>query len=303
VTSGGRVSRDATSVQRPPHGGRWRVGDRELALDRPVVMGILNVTPDSFSDGGQFDDPARAIEQAARMVAEGADIIDVGGESTRPQGATPVTAGEEQGRVVPVIRAIVEQFPQVVVSIDTVKAETAAAALGAGAAIVNDVSGFRLDPGMAAVCAGARCGVVLMHSRGDVSTMGTYQHASYDAVVEAVVRELGGSIAAARAAGIGDDAIVLDPGLGFAKRSEHSLSMLAGLPELLALGYPVLVGASRKRFVGELTGVTVPAERSFGTVGANVAALMLGARLFRVHDVAPSRQALDVAWAVMRAAR
>jgi dihydropteroate synthase len=265
-------------------------------------MGILNVTPDSFSDGGQFDDPARAIEQAARMVAEGADIIDVGGESTRPQGATPVTAGEEQGRVVPVIRAIVEQFPQVVVSIDTVKAETAAAALGAGAAIVNDVSGFRLDAGMAAVCAGARCGV-LMHSRGDVSTMGTYQHASYDAVVEAVVRELGGSIAAARAAGIGDDAIVLDPGLGFAKRSEHSLSMLAGLPELLALGYPVLVGASRKRFVGELTGVTVPAERSFGTVGANVAALMLGARLFRVHDVAPSRQALDVAWAVMRAAR
>ena len=183
------------------------------------------------------------------------------------------------------------------------KSETAAAALGSGASIVNDVSGFRLDPRMSATCAGARCGVVLMHSRGDVSTMGTYQHASYDAVVPAVVKELRGSVEAARAAGISDAAIVVDPGLGFAKRSEHSLAMLAGIPELLALGFPVLIGASRKRFVGELSGVSVAAERRFGTVGANVAALMLGARIFRVHDVAPSRQALDVAWAVMQAAR
>ena len=303
MTSGERVSRDALSVQRPPHGGRWRVGDREIALDRPVVMGILNVTPDSFSDGGSFDDPARALEQAERMIAEGADIIDVGGESTRPQGAKPVTADEEQGRVLPVIRAIAERFPQVAISIDTVKSETAAAALGAGASIVNDVSGFRLDPRMGATCADARCGVVLMHSRGDVSTMGTYQHATYETVMPAVVKELRGSVEAARAAGIGDEAIVVDPGLGFAKRSEHSLAMLAGIPELLALGFPVLVGASRKRFVGELSGVAVAAERRHGTVGANVAALMLGARLFRVHDVAPSRQALDVAWAVMKAAR
>jgi dihydropteroate synthase len=303
VTSGERVSRDALSVQRPPHGGRWRVGEREIALDRPVVMGILNVTPDSFSDGGSFDDPARALEQAERMIAEGADIIDVGGESTRPQGAKPVTADEERGRVLPVIRAIAGRFPQIAISIDTVKSETAAAALGAGASIVNDVSGFRLDPRMSATCAAARCGVVLMHSRGDVSTMGTYQHATYDTVVPAVVKELRGSVEAARAAGIRSEAIVLDPGLGFAKRSEHSVAMLAGIPELLALGFPVLVGASRKRFVGELTGVAVAAERRHGTVGANVAALMLGARLFRVHDVAPSRQALDVAWAVMRAAR
>jgi dihydropteroate synthase len=266
-------------------------------------MGILNVTPDSFSDGGSFDDPARALEQAERMIAEGADIIDVGGESTRPQGAKPVTADEEQGRVLPVIRAIAGRFPQIAISIDTVKSETATAALGAGASIVNDVSGFRLDPRMSATCAAARCGVVLMHSRGDVSTMGTYQHATYDTVVPAVVKELRGSVEAARAAGIRSEAIVLDPGLGFAKRSEHSLAMLAGIPELLALGFPVLVGASRKRFVGELTGVAVAAERRHGTVGANVAALMLGARLFRVHDVAPSRQALDVAWAVMRAAR
>jgi dihydropteroate synthase len=266
-------------------------------------MGILNVTPDSFSDGGKFDDPTRAIEQAERMIAEGADIIDVGGESTRPQGAKPVTADEEIARVVPVIRAIVERFPHVTVSVDTVKSETAAAALGAGAGVVNDVSGLRLDPRMSRTCADAACGVVLMHSRGDVSTMGTYQHATYDAVVPAVLKELRGSVDAARAAGIGDDAIVLDPGLGFAKRSEHSVAMLAALPDLLALGYPVLVGASRKRFVGELTGVKTPTDRGFGTVGANVAALMLGARLFRVHDVAPSRQALDVAWAVMQAAR
>jgi dihydropteroate synthase len=266
-------------------------------------MGVLNVTPDSFSDGGLFADPARAVEQAAVMVAEGADIIDVGGESTRPQGARPVTADEERGRVVPVIRAIVERFPGIAVSIDTVKAEIALAALGSGARIVNDVSGLRLDPSMAAVCADARCGVVLMHSRGDVSSMGTYQYATYDAVVPSVLNELRGSLDAARAAGIADDAIVLDPGLGFAKRSEHSLAMLAAVPDLLALGYPVLVGSSRKRFVGELSGVTAPAERRYGTVGANVAALMLGARIFRVHDVAPTRQALDVAWAVMEAAR
>ena len=297
-----RVSPDDALIQRPPHGGRWRVGDREVALDRPVVMGILNVTPDSFSDGGLFADPARAIEQAALMVAEGADIIDVGGESTRPQGAKPVTGDEERSRVLPVIRAIVERLPDVTVSIDTVKAETALAALGAGARIVNDVSGLRLDPNMATVCASARCGVVLMHSRGDVSTMGTYQYATYDSVVPAVLNELRGSLDAARNAGIADDAIVLDPGLGFAQRSEHSLAMLAAVPELLALGYPVLIGSSRKRFIGELAGVGSPAERRDGTVGANVAALMLGARLFRVHDVAPTRQALDVAWAVMQAA-
>lgn len=237
------------------------------------------------------------------MVAEGADIIDVGGESTRPQGAKPVTGDEERSRVLPVIRAIVERFPDVTVSIDTVKAETALAALGAGARIVNDVSGLRLDPNMATVCASARCGVVLMHSRGDVSTMGTYQYATYESVVPAVLNELRGSLDAARGAGIADDAIVLDPGLGFAKRSEHSLAMLAAVPELLALGYPVLIGSSRKRFIGELAGVGAPAERRYGTVGANVAALMLGARLFRVHDVAPTRQALDVAWAVMKAAR
>ena len=266
-------------------------------------MGILNVTPDSFSDGGRFADPALAVEQAALMVAEGADIIDVGGESTRPQGATPVSAAEERARVVPVVRAIVERFPRTVVSVDTVKSETAEAALGAGARIVNDVSGFRLDPRMATLCAAARCGVVLLHSRGDVSTMGTYEHAVYDDVVPVVVDELRASLDGALASGIDEAAIVLDPGLGFAKRPEHSLAVIAAVPEIAALGRPVLLGASRKRFVGELTGVRDPAARQYGTVGANVAGLMLGARIFRVHDVAPSRQALDVAWAVIEAAR
>ena len=301
MSRGERVSRDDNVIQRPPLGGRWRVGDRELPLDRPLVMGILNVTPDSFSDGGRFDDPARAAEQAALMLDEGADIIDIGGESTRPQGAKPVSAAEECARVIPVIEAIARRFPDATISIDTVKADTAAAALGAGARVVNDVSGFRLDPRMATLCAGERCGVVLMHSRGEVADMGTYRHAVYEDVVGTVIDELRASLDVALASGIAPDAIVLDPGLGFAKRAEHSLAMVAAIPRIAALGQPVLLGASRKRFVGDLTGVAEPAGRVFGTVGANVAGLMLGARIFRVHDVAPTRQALDVAWAVMRA--
>lgn len=303
MTGRERASPAGALVQRPPPGGRWRVGDREIPLGRPVVMGILNVTPDSFSDGGEFDDPSRAIEQAARMLGEGADIIDVGGESTRPQGAKPVSAAEERARVVPVIGEIARRFPEAVISVDTVKSETAAAALGAGARIVNDVSGFRLDARMAALCARERCGVVLMHSRGEVPDMATYRHAVYDDVTAAVVAELRASLDGALASGIDPAAIVLDPGLGFAKRPEHSLAMIAALPRIAALGRPVLIGASRKRFIGDLTGVRDPSDRQHGTVGANVAALLLGARIFRVHDVAPSRQALDVAWAVIEAAR
>ena len=302
MTGGERSSQHVAATQRPPLGGRWRVSGSEIVLARPLVMGILNVTPDSFSDGGQFADPTRAIEQAARMIAEGADIIDVGGESTRPQGATAVDTDEERDRVVPVIRQIVRRFPQMLVSVDTVKAATAEAALGAGARIVNDVSGFRLDPRMATLCAREGCGVVLMHSRGDVSTMATYEQAVYDDVVVAVVAELRASLDVALAAGIDAAAIVLDPGLGFSKRTEHSLAVIAAVPAIAALGRPVLIGASRKRFIGDLTGMREASQRQYGTVGANVAALMLGARIFRVHDVAATRQALDVAWAVLQAA-
>lgn len=280
----------------------WRIANgRELALERPVVVGVLNVTPDSFSDGGRHLTVDDALRRAEVMLAEGADVLDVGGESTRPQGAVPVTADEERQRVEPVIRAIVARFPEVVLSVDTVKSDVARAAIDAGVSIVNDVSALRLDRRMAPVVAAARVGVVLMHSRGGVQDMATYAHASYGAVVDEVLAELQERVAFARAAGVAAEAIVLDPGIGFAKRAEHSLAMLHGVDRIAALGYPVLVGASRKRFVGALTGIERPAERVYGTVGAHVAALARGARLFRVHDVAAARQSLDVAWAVLHA--
>jgi dihydropteroate synthase len=278
----------------------WRIKGRTLSLDRPIIMGILNVTPDSFSDGGLFFSPDAAVAHARTMVDEGAEIIDIGGESTRPQGAIPVDEREEGRRILPVIGAIVAAFPQLALSVDTVKSDVARAALDAGAHIVNDVSAFRLDPRMGEICASAGAGVVLMHSRGSVSEMGTYSHANYDDVVDEVMAELRERVSAARDAGVADECIAVDPGIGFAKRGEHSLDMLAALPELAAWGHPVVVGASRKRFVGEITGVAAPSARVHGTVGANVVALERGARVFRVHDVAANRQALDVAWAIAR---
>jgi len=282
----------------------WRVRGGRVSLARPVVVGIVNVTPDSFSDGGRFLSPESAMAYAERLVAEGADVLDVGGESTRPQGARPVDAAEERRRVLPVIEKIRRRLPDVPISVDTVKAATAAAALDAGASIVNDVSAFRLDPALAELCAERGAGVILMHSRGEVSDMATFAHAEYgDDVTGAVVAELGEAARRAERAGVAREAIVVDPGIGFAKRGPHSLAVLGGLPRLVALGYPVLVGVSRKRFIGELTNVTEPAERVYGTVGANVAALCRGARLFRVHDVRAARESLDVAWAVLAAAR
>jgi dihydropteroate synthase len=271
-----------------------------LTLSRPLVMGILNVTPDSFSDGGQFFSSEAAVVHAKRLRDEGADIIDVGGESTRPQGAVAVDAAEELRRIEPVITAIADALTDVAISVDTVKVAVAQRALLAGAHIVNDVSAFRLDPRMGEICAGAGAGVVLMHSRGNVSEMGTYAYAQYDNVVEEVLAELCDRVDAASTAGVAPECIAVDPGIGFAKRGEHSLEMLGALPELAALGYPVVVGASRKRFLGEIAGVKEPASRVFATVGANVAALERGARIFRVHDVAANRQALDAAWAIMQ---
>jgi dihydropteroate synthase len=280
----------------------WHVRGRTVALAKPVVFGILNVTPDSFSDGGRFDTFEAAIEQARRMIDEGADGIDVGGESTRPQGARVVAAEEEIRRVVPVISALRVEYPASILSIDTTKNAVARAALDVGADVINDVSGFRIDPRVGEIARSAQAGVVLMHSRGGVSEMATYRYAQYgDDVVSEIVGELRESIDRARAAGVARESIVVDPGIGFAKRSEHSLRALAGLDRVAALGYPVMVGVSRKRFLGELTGVHTASERVAGTVGANVAALMRGARLFRVHDVTPNRQALDVAWAILQA--
>lgn len=272
-----------------------------MRIDRPYVVGILNTTPDSFSDGAQFESAERALEQARRMRDEGADVIDIGGESTRPQGAAIVSVDEEVRRVVPVVRAVRAAMPDMLISVDTTKSEVAEAAIGGGADIINDVSGFRLDPRMGEIAARTRAGVVLMHSRGGVAEMATYRHAEYTDVVHDVVDELRASLARAGAAGVREAAIVLDPGIGFSKRTEHSLRVLSELTDVVALGRPVLVGVSRKRFVGELSGVELARDRIAGTVGANVAALMRGARLFRVHDVAPNRQALDVAWGIVQA--
>ena len=233
----------------------WRLGGgRELALDRPIVMGILNVTPDSFSDGGRYAAVDAAVRHAARMIAEGADIIDVGGESTRPERAVPVDTAEERRRVEPAVAAVRREFSDVVISVDTVKSGVAAAALDAGAVIVNDVSAMRLDGAMAQVVAERSAGLVLMHSRGGVEDMATYAHAEYASVVDDVIAELLPRVDAARQAGVPAESIVLDPGIGFAKRGEDSLAVLHHVDRIAALGFPVLVGASRKRFVGALTG-------------------------------------------------
>jgi dihydropteroate synthase len=282
----------------------WHLRGRVIELCKPIVVGILNTTPDSFSDGGRYLSVEEAVAHAGRMLEDGADIIDVGGESTRPQGARAVFAGEEIERVAPVIREIARAHPKAILSVDTVKSQVAEAAIEAGAHIVNDVSGFRLDPRMAAVCAASRVGVVLMHSRGGVSEMGTYKFAEYseDPVAD-ILAELRLSVESAEGAGVAHASIAVDPGIGFAKKSDHSLATLAGLSRLVAWGFPVLVGVSRKRFVGEITGVSKAEDRVHGTVGAAVAALARGAHLFRVHDVAPVRQALDVAWAVEAAER
>lgn len=274
----------------------WRAGNKSIALDKPIVVGILNVTPDSFSDGGLFFSRDRAVERALELLAEGADVIDIGGESTRP-GAEPIDTAEELRRVIPVIEAVRETAPDAAISVDTVKATIANAALTAGADIVNDVSAHRLDARMTEVCASAGCGVVLMHSRGSVAEMASYTTATYgNDVTGEIVAELRERAATVQLGGVNASSIVLDPGVGFSKRSEHSVAALRELPRVTALGYPVMVGVSRKRVIGELSGVALPVDRDPATTGANVYALIRGAMLFRVHDVRSARQALDVAW-------
>ncbi|HEY4670997.1 MAG TPA: dihydropteroate synthase, partial [Gemmatimonadaceae bacterium] len=214
---------------------------------RPNVFGILNVTPDSFSDGGNFVSAEAAIAQAARMIAEGADAIDVGGESTRP-GAAPVPAREELKRVLPVIRGIRSRWSEIAISIDTVKSEVAKAALSEGASIVNDVSGMSLDPKMPEVCAEAGCNVVLMHSRGTVADMASYENAVYgDDPVGEIIAELEESIQSVQREGVHPARIAIDPGIGFSKKTGHSLATLVQLQRIVALGYPLFLGASRKR--------------------------------------------------------
>lgn len=261
-------------------------------------MGILNVTPDSFSDGGPFFEPSPAVARASEMLDEGAGIIDVGGESTRP-GADPVSPEEERRRVLPVIRELLNARPETVISIDTYRASTAEAALEAGAAIVNDVTGMAGDPRMAEVVTDAGCPVVLMHMKGEPKSM---QHdPCYDDVVGEVKEFLLERVESAVAAGIEPENIVLDPGIGFGKTLEHNLALLKRLGEIAELGYPVLFGASRKSMFGKIPGAGSPdaaTERLNGTVSANVLAYERGATIFRVHDVRENREALAVARAV-----
>jgi dihydropteroate synthase len=253
-------------------------------------MGIVNVTPDSFSDGGRFVSVAAAVDHAVVLAGQGADILDVGGESTRP-GAEPISLDEEMQRVVPVIERL-RGAVDVPISIDTTKAEVARQALQAGATIVNDVSGLTFDPDMTPVCAASDCGVICMHIRGTPQTM--QQHPHYDDVVAEVARRLSDRIAALVAAGIDRDRIAIDPGIGFGKTAEHNVQILANIARFRALGRPVLIGHSRKSFLKKLIGRPID-ERLAGTIGVAIAAAMQSVDLLRVHDVGPVRDALQ-AW-------
>jgi dihydropteroate synthase len=267
----------------------WRLPRSRLAEGRTLVMGVLNVTPDSFSDGGKYAAADAAVEHGLRLAAEGADLIDVGGESTRP-GSPPVAAEEELRRVLPVVRELARRAA-IPVSIDTTKAEVARAALDAGAEVVNDVSGLARDPCLGKIIAESGAAVCLMHMRGTPADM--QQRATYSDVLGEVRDELLQALARARAAGVDDDHIALDPGLGFAKTPEHNLLLLRRLRELTQLGRPLVVGASRKSFLGKLSGKPA-AERLVGSLAGAVIAAWQGASIVRVHDVAATREALAV---------
>ncbi len=274
---------------------QWRMARGVIPLDRPLIVGILNLTPDSFSDGGLLTSVEAAVARGRALVESGAGMLDVGGESTRPGREAVLDATVETQRVIPVIEALARELPGIPLAVDTLKADVAARALDAGAWCVNDVSGLRLDPGMPRVVAAGGAGLVLMHSRGGNLELASYEHAAYPSgVVATVVTELRQQLDRGLGAGIAQEAMVVDPGLGFGKTPAQSLELLQGLEALTALGHPVYVGPSRKRFLGELTGRGVP-EREVATAAACVLACERGARIFRVHDAAIVRDALAVA--------
>lgn len=289
----------------------WKLRSRSLALGAStLVMGVLNVTPDSFSDGGAFFGTEVAVDRALAMLDEGASIMDIGGESTRP-GSQPVSAQEEMDRALPVIEAVLRERPQAVLSVDTYKAETARAAVRTGAEIVNDVSGFVWDPAMAAACAELRCGVVLMHTRGRPSEWKTQPRLDPEEVVPVVRDGLKRRLGRAVAAGVDREQVVLDPGFGFGKVGEENYALLARMDELLALGQPLVAGVSRKSFLGRtlsrtLAGIAADAavpvrERGNASLAATTAAILAGASVVRVHDVRPALEAARIADAVLAA--
>ncbi len=279
-----RCVRQSAWLHCGPH--RWQLGGR------PLLMGIVNVTPDSFSDGGAFLDPGAAIAHGLRLLAEGADWLDIGGESTRP-GAEPVPADEELRRVLPVVAGLAKATAAPL-SIDTFKPEVARAALDAGATIVNDITGFR-DPAMVRLAAATDAALVAMHMKGTPQTMRGL--AEYDDVLAEVETYFRQRLALLTEAGVAPERVVLDPGIGFAKRRPHNLELLRNLDRFLAFGRPLLLGASRKSIVGELTGQPEAARLS-GTVATTIAGYLRGVSVFRVHDVAAMRDALAVAAAI-----
>ena len=276
----------------------WQTSRRQICLELPLVMAILNVTPDSFSDGGKFVSIDDALRQAEGQIAEGADIIDIGGESTRP-GSERVAAEIEMGRVVPVIEAISRRF-DVPISIDTSKSTVAAAAMDVGAEIINDISGLRFDAGIADVAARTNAGLVLMHSCGEFETM--HSKPPVDDIFAEVSADLNRSVHAARAAGVKDENIVLDVGIGFGKTLEQNLELIAKLDRLVNefAAYPILVGTSRKSFIGKILGGFPPSERLGGSIASALIAIQNGARIVRVHDVKETVAAIKTADAIAR---
>jgi dihydropteroate synthase len=273
----------------------WKTSRRSLSLKRPLIMGILNLTPDSFSDGGCSNDPGRAVEKALQMESEGADIIDIGGESTRP-GAVPVTSDEELNRVIPVIERLAGTL-RCPISVDTWKSDVAERALSAGAEIINDISGFKFDPQMAGVAAASGAGAVLMHTRGTPDTM--QQNTAYEDLMAEITTGLRGSLMRASEAGVSDGCIALDPGIGFGKDAAGNLELVRRLAELSSFGLPILVGPSRKSFIGSVLGRVQTDDRLFGTAAVVALAISHGASILRVHDVRAMRDVADMAHAVM----
>lgn len=276
----------------------WNIRNTSLTFESPLVMGILNLTPDSFYDGGRLKTPAEALARALRLAGEGADILDLGAESTKP-GAKPVTEEEELARLIPALEAI-SPVVRIPISVDTTKPRVAREALQAGAHIINDVSGLKMNPEIADAVREFGAGLILMHRRGTPETMQSLAH--YENLVEEVMSELEESIETALSRGMAFTQMVLDPGIGFSKTAEQSLELIAHLDAFRYLNRPVLIGPSRKSFLGAVTG-SGPSERLFGTVGVCVLAFERGARLFRVHDVKPVKEALLAARAVLNSER
>lgn len=279
---------------------RWKTARREIEISRPLVMGILNITPDSFSDGGLFSNPSAALRHAEKLISEGADILDIGGESSRP-GSRPVPAEEEIRRVVPAIEEICKRW-DVPVSVDTWKSATALAALDAGAEIINDISGLRFEPGLASLAAQTGAGLILMHSRGDFAEM--HSQPPVNDILAEVRNGLGQSLQIATAAQVAAGQIVLDIGIGFGKTPEQNLELISRIDAISGAfsDFPLLVGVSRKSFIGKVLGQPDPGRRLFGSLATAAIAVFNGADIVRVHDVRESVETMQLA-AALRAQR